>query len=131
MSQKKASKSSSDAPATVQHRLIGWVLNLPRVARILMVALFALSVTLILTVLVTYQLEITLHLPREVVVGLVFISTGMGAVMYIFGWRFIVGTVGEHPPIRAAALWYVLVGVMVFLVALFVLLIGFISGSEL
>jgi hypothetical protein len=92
-------------------RMIDWILSLPRLARILIAIMFALCVTLALSPLIDLIYTEFFFDPQTVLVpSLVSASFGLG--MYVLGWRFLIGTVGEKPDARLFVLWYVVLGLM-------------------
>lgn len=110
---------------------VPWVdrlLKLPRLARIGIAALFALSVTLALSPIVDGIYLNFLFTPETVMVPAL-VSAGFGLVMYVVGWQLIVGYVGEMPPARLVILWYVGVGVLALVLVMILLVTGFASGN--
>lgn len=98
-----------------------WVFDSPRWWRIVLVAIFALCVTLLFVPLVDQLYLQFLYDPATVIVPSL-VSTAFGGVAYIAGWRLIIGTVGERPaPSPLAALYLVLL--LAALVLTFVLLV--------
>ncbi len=93
-------------PLPLSARLIARVLDLPRVARIGLCAIFALAVTFALFPLVDY-LYLRYLFTMETRVLPAIVSAGFGLVIYMLGWWLIVGMRGEKPPARLLILWYV------------------------
>ena len=92
-----------------------WIVRWPRLVRILIVALFALAVTLALSPLVDYLYDrFFFSMETRMVPSLV--SASFGLLMYLVGWMLMVGTVGEEPEARVALLWYIGTGVAAMLV---------------
>lgn len=105
----KNSKSTQPAapsePRRPLHGILRRLLNLPRLIRITFVAITALLIALILTPLITdahwryaYTFD-TYYAPA--VITILF-----ACIMYVVGWRLIVGTPGEPIEPRKAHLWY-------------------------
>jgi len=108
------------AELTPINRVIDWILSLPRLARILIAVLFALCVTLALSPMIDMIYMDYFFNPQTVIIPSL-VSSAFGLGMYILGWRFLVGTVGEKPEIRLFVLWYIALGLMA--VAVVVILI--------
>lgn len=104
--------------------LVSWVLNLPRSMRILIVSLFSLAVILAVSPRVDglylqfFFTESTVWLPS-------FVSVGIGIIIYILGWRLVVGTRSETPSVRLAVFWYLVVGILAVLLVVGLLLQGY------
>lgn len=104
-------------------RPAAWIARWPRLVRILIVALFALAVTLALSPLVDYLYDrFFFSMQTREVPSLV--SASFGLLMYLLGWWLMVGTVGEKPEARAALLWYIGTGVAALLFVVFLLVRG-------
>ena len=116
-------KATQQPAISVGGRIINQIILLPRVARIALVTLFALAVVLVLTPLVdivyaeNFFSESTLMVPALV-------SAACGAVVYVFGWWLMVGTVGEQPVPRALILWYCGVGLAAVVTVVFLVIRG-------
>jgi hypothetical protein len=123
---------SANAQALSQ-RLVARILALPRLARVLLVGLFALAVTLSLSPLVDYiYIEYFFNMDTRILPALVSAAVGLG--IYVLGWWLMVGTQGEKPIARTALLWYCGIGLLAVLVVVFLLLRGvtlvrLVSGS--
>jgi hypothetical protein len=104
-------------------QMIDRIIMMPRVARIILVGVFALAVTLVLTPLIDI-IYADNFFSQETLIVPALISAGCGAVMYLFGWWLIVGTVGEHPVPRPIILWYCLVGVFAVVMVIFLVIRG-------
>lgn len=109
--------SASKSPRRPLYHLLSQLLGWPRLARITFVAISSLLMALFLTPLLTdvhwrfaYTLD-TYYAPA--VLTILF-----ACVMYIVGWRLIVGTPGEPPQPRPALLGYFVVMLFVLLAAL-------------
>lgn len=112
----KQPATTSQSPRRPLHALLTWLLGWPRLARIAFVITTSLLMTLFLTPLLTdvhwrfaYTLD-TYYAPA-------IIAILVTCVMYIVGWRLVVGTPGEPPQPRPALLGY-------FAVMLIILLAG-------
>jgi hypothetical protein len=104
------------------------VLSLPRIARIGIVALFALAVTLTISPIIDMIYLRYLYTPETVLVPAL-VATGFGLVMYFVGWQLIIGTLDETPPARMVVLWYVGIGTLAILVIVLWLITGVASGN--
>jgi hypothetical protein len=105
------------------------IFKLPRIVRIIIVAVFALSVTLIVSPLVDYIYLSAMYTPETTVLPSV-ISAIAGLGMYIFGWLLVIGTVGETPPTRRWVLLYVILGIIAVLLAIVLALNGVSTAIE-
>ncbi len=116
-------KESQRQTRSIGGRIVHVVVTLPRLVRILLVTLFALAVTVLLTPLIdiiyadNFFSETTLIVPA-------LLSAAFGATMYLFGWWLIVGTVGEEPAPRALIIWYCGVGVFAIVLVMFLIVRG-------
>lgn len=106
------------------------ILQLPRLARVVLVALLALVVTLALSPMVD---EVYFRLVFDTVTVFsvwlarvlpALLTAAVGLTMYMVGWWLIVGTVGETPAPRPAVLWYFGVGLLALVVVAFLLIRG-------
>lgn len=108
-------------------RLVRGLLKLPRLVRIVLVAVFALAVTFALSpvidaVYIRYFFdESTRILPSLA-------AAAAGLVMYALGWVVLIGTVGESPPERSLVLWYSLLVLLVLVLVIVMIAAGWISG---
>jgi hypothetical protein len=128
---KRAAQSKRDP---FVFRLPNWqqvtasVLNIPRIGRMALVGVFGLAVTLALSPLIDdVYLRFLFDPSTRVLPSLV--SVGFGLVMYALGWIWLIGTVGDRPPVRRAALAYVLIGILAVLVVVMLLVQGFNIGN--
>jgi amino acid transporter len=101
--------------------------RLPRLTRIIMVMIFAVALTFLLMPLVDHT-YLTWFFDRETTLLPALISAGAGVVMYIVGWRLLVGYAGETPAMRRGTVLYVLVGTTILLALLVLFVIGVIDG---
>lgn len=111
--------------------LAGWIVTRPRLARILLVALFSLAVVL-LAFPVVDDVYINLFFNEATRILPSLVAAGLGAVMYIVGWRLIIGTRGETPAVHPLVLVYCLFGSIVIIVVIILILQGYsIATAEL
>jgi hypothetical protein len=113
-------------PAPV--RIARSILSLPRSARVVMAAVFALAVTFALSPMVD-AVYLRYFYDDSTTLMPALISTGAGLVMYVLGWFLIVGTVDEDIPARVAILWYGGLGLLAVGLVLIMLVIGWITGN--
>ena len=109
MSQKKSRLSEYRKPLTLE--FVQWCLRLPRLLRIIVVAIFALAFTLAVSPLVDY-LYLRYFFTEETRVLPSLVTAGIGIAFYVLGWWLLIGTVGETRPARPAVLLYVTVGIL-------------------
>jgi hypothetical protein len=107
-------------------RLIDRVLSLPRLARIVLIAVFSLSVALLLSPLVDY-VYLTAMFTYETRILPAIVTAAAGFGMYIAGWYLIVGYAGEKSRSRIAVLIYCLAGVSAFLGVIGLLISGLVN----
>jgi hypothetical protein len=104
-------------------RVIDWILSLPRLVRILIAIVFALCVTLALSPLVDLIYSEFFFNPQTIIIPSL-VSASFGLAMYVMGWRFLVGTVGEKPQARLFVLWYIVLGLMAIVVVTILIVRG-------
>lgn len=93
--------ASSSKRFTIMHRL----LQLPRFVRILIVIVIAVLVVLpIIPTIDAVYVDYFFSPDTVIVPSLVLAAVGL--LMYLAGWRWFVGTVGEPPPMRRVLWWY-------------------------
>ncbi|NWG16605.1 MAG: hypothetical protein HXY41_08220 [Chloroflexi bacterium] len=109
-------------------RLVRSILGLPRLARVIMVAVFALAVTFALSPMVDVVYLHYFYDDSTVIIPSL-ISAGAGLLMYMLGWVLIVGTVDEEIPARLAILWYGGLGSLAVILVLIMLMIGWVNGN--
>lgn len=108
----------------IMRRILGW----SRLVRILLVTFFALIVTAAVFPLsdsiyiANFYLDETRILPS-------FVSAAFGIIMYVVGWWLLVGTRGETPPVRPAAVVYVVFGTLFTLFVLVLILNGYSTAT--
>ena len=112
----------------VAYRFVDWIIGLPRLTRIVLAAVFALALTLAITPLIDgiyianfYDLN-TLEAPALV-------STALGVVFYLLGWRLIIGFAGDLPSASKAVLAYLSVGALACILVVILVVFGAISGT--
>ncbi len=95
-------------------------LDWPRLVRIVIISVFALAVTALVFPLIDF-IYINNFFSEQTRILPSFVSAAFGIITYIVGWWLIVGTRGERPPERIAAIFiYIVSG---FLVMVFVLIL--------
>jgi hypothetical protein len=126
MSQKKSRLSAYHQALwlDVTHKL----LKLPRLVRIVIVCIFALSTTLALSPLVDY-IYLSYMYTEESRLFPSLVSASAGLLVYLVGWWLFVGGVDEAPPARRALLLYVMVGVLIVCLVIVLALAGFSSAN--
>ncbi len=108
--------------------IVQWVVSLPRIVRILGVALGALSLTAVLFPLVDNVYIQLIYNPSTIMLPS-FVSVGGGLLLYVLGWRWLVGTVGEEITPNQTILWYLVV-VMVAVILLLALVFQGLSMTD-
>jgi hypothetical protein len=86
-------------------RLVTWILNLPRVTRICLVAGIAVYVTLAVSSLVD-EIYLRFFFDESTRIVPSFVSVSIGLVMYVIGWKWVIGTIGESPQVETKIMWY-------------------------
>ncbi|MFN8448430.1 MAG: hypothetical protein U0521_07525 [Anaerolineae bacterium] len=121
-------KAATTPQLSTSERVVERVIHLPRVTRIALAALFALALTLMITPLVdNFYMD---HFFDPATRGLpAMISTALGLVFYVVGWRQIIGYAGEQPSARAAVFWYVAIGVSACALVVILVIFGAITGT--
>ncbi len=104
------------------------VIRLPRALRVVIAALFALTTTLLLTPVIDL-IYVDNFFDRSTVILPALISSALGLVVYVIGWRLIIGTVGETPAARPATLIYLLVGSLALALVIVLVVYGLVSAS--
>lgn len=121
-------KKAAAPPKPRSVRIVERVVQLPRAARIALAALFALALTLVITPLVDNLYVERFYDPATV--GLpALVSTALGIVFYLVGWRQIIGYAGETPAARSSVFWYVVVGAAACALVIILVVFGAISGT--
>lgn len=111
-------------PALRLEPLAAWIVTRPRLTRILVVALFSLGVVLLAFPIVD-NVYINLFFNEATRILPSLVAAGLGAVMYIAGWRLIIGTRGETPVVHPLVLVYCLFGVIVIVLVVVLVLQGY------
>lgn len=98
----------------------------PRLLRILVAALFGVGLTLLVSPQIdNYYLTYFYSPDTRVLPSL--LSTVVGVVTYVLGWRLTLSVEAvDQPPLRAIA-WYLLIGVIVLLALIVLVVIGLIA----
>ncbi len=97
-------------------RTLRWLLHLPRLVRIILIAIPALAVTLIFTPIVdTIYLRFFFSMETRMAPSI--ITAGIALLMYLIGWVVLVGTPGEVQQERRALRWYVGASVLLIVLA--------------
>lgn len=110
------------------NRLVTWVVGLPRLARMGLVFVIALAVTLVAVPVVDgVYLSTSYTGEASMVPAMVLAVIGFG--VYALGWWLIIGYAGETPTPRPAILWYVMGGFAALIAALVLTVVGAISGA--
>lgn len=102
----------------------------PRVIRIPVVIVFALAATAAVFPLVDALYIRYLFVPGGIDVS-AWISAAVGALTYIVGWRFFVGTRGEQPQANWITLLYLLLGGIFVVVVAVLFLQGLAMGTQI
>lgn len=124
-------KSPPKRPTLNLEPLAGWIVTRPRPTRILLVALFSLAVVL-LAFPVVDNVYINLFFNEATRILPSLVAAGLGAVMYIVGWRLIIGTRGETPAVHPLVLVYCFFGIVVIILVMILVLQGYsIATAEL
>jgi hypothetical protein len=109
MSQKKSRLSEYRRPLLLN--FVRWCLRLPRLVRIIAVAIFSLAFTLAVSPVVDYT-YLSYFFTEETRVLPSLVTMAIGVVFYVLGWWLLIGNVGETRPARPAVLVYVTVGIL-------------------
>ncbi|MBL8154793.1 MAG: hypothetical protein JNM70_11470 [Anaerolineae bacterium] len=111
--------------------LAAWIVTRPRLTRILLVTAFSLAVVLLAFPIVD-NVYINLFFNEATRILPSLVSAGLGAVMYMVGWRLIIGTRGETPAVQPLVLAYCLFGLIVIILVVILVLQGYsIATAEL
>lgn len=124
-------KRTSDEPASEGAPMTSaeQILALPRLARIAMVMGFSVAVTFLVMPLAD-GLYLTLFFNETTVLVPALVAASAGLVMYLAGWRVMVGTVGEPPVLRPIVAGYVLFGTLIIVMVVTLFIIGTVIGVE-
>lgn len=111
-------------------RLTQRIIYLPRGIRILLAGGFAVALTLLVTPLGYSLLRVDFFVADS---SQIFAPTAIalvsGLVLYVVGWRLMIGYAGETPTASPALLVYFLAGILICGLALLLVVIGAISGT--
>lgn len=113
---------------TKNKSLVSNVLALPRITRILIAGVYALAVTLIITLVADKILGTTVS-EETLVTTLSLIAAGIGILMYALGYFLIVGTIGEDLILRRASRIYIWTGIIAICLVMLWTIGLLISGS--
>lgn len=110
----------------VTQRIVG----LSRGVRIVLVVVFAGALTLLVTPLAYSILRVDFFAATsDEIFAPTLIAMVSGVVLYIVGWRLLVGFAGERPAPSSALLIYFVAGVAVCVLALTLVVIGAVTGT--
>ncbi len=112
----------------VAYRFVDWIIGLPRLTRIVLAAVFALALTLAITPLVDgiYVANFYDVNTRE---APALLSTSLGVIFYLLGWRLIIGFAGDTPVASKGVLAYLSVGALACILVVILVVFGAISGT--
>ncbi|MCC6612737.1 MAG: hypothetical protein IT320_04615 [Anaerolineae bacterium] len=114
----------------VEPTLVERVLLMPRLARMLVAAVFALSAALLVTPVVdNFYMDHFFSMDTRLLPALV--SAGVGMVIYVIGWRLLVGVVGETPSARPATRNFLIFGVALLVLVVILVAFGFYTNMPL
>ncbi|MBW4436033.1 MAG: hypothetical protein KME04_02790 [Pleurocapsa minor GSE-CHR-MK-17-07R] len=128
MSKREQRREQAPAAQGLAGRLTERVLNLPRLARIVLVCLFAMAVTVLLIPLVDGIYLRSFYSPETAVLPSL-IEAAFGLGMFVLGWVLLVGFAGQRPPARLPVALYFLAGCALVLVVILQLISGVLSVS--
>lgn len=110
-------------------QIVAAVFAQPRMVRIVVVALFALAVTLVMSPIVDgVYLRYFFSRATRIVPSLV--SAAFGSLMYLLGWWLLVGVEVDEVHSRWLVLWYLSLGLLALLLTIILSIIGYIIGTE-
>jgi hypothetical protein len=118
-----AQAAASTRQPTMLMRAGNRINQLPRLARIGLVALFALAITLALSPLIDVIYD-RYFFSTQTLIAPALVTTACGLIMYLLGWWLMVGTVGEKPPVRPALVLYFGIGLLAVVVVTYLLITG-------
>jgi hypothetical protein len=136
-SQLKPPSKPTEPPRQDMENLVRWLVNLPRITRIILCSIFSIAVTLGFTPIIDYLYISFIYRDDTELAQFIhsrlptFIEIGVGLVMYIVGWMYIIGTRGETPPARPIVLWYFGIGVLAVFLTFLWILQGMASGTAI
>lgn len=110
-------KSAPITPADPPYDdMVRRLLRLPRLLRIMLVFLPTFAVTIVITPVID-ALYLRYFFTPETRILPSLLTAGVALVMYMIGWVLIVGTTGEKPEERQAAVWYTIASILTILLA--------------
>jgi hypothetical protein len=127
MSHKKSRLGDYNMPIWLE--FVRWCLRLPRLARIVAAAVFALAVTLVVSPMVDY-LYLRYFYTDETRVLPSLVTAAFGILVYFLGWWLLVGTAGEPRPARPAVLVYVTLGIIALCLVIVLAVSGFTAATS-
>lgn len=111
-------------------RLVQRIVHLPRSIRIVLVAVFCLALTLLVTPLAYNLLQVDfISANSSQIVAPTMIALVTGLLFYLVGWRLMIGYAGETPAPGTALGIYFAAGVTICVLALVLVVIGAVSGT--
>lgn len=102
------------------------LVRLPRLIRVLIVAVFSLVVALAVSPLIDH-IYIRFFFSSSTVILPSLVTVAVGSIVYIIGWRIYIGTVNTTPPAENRILWYFGIGAVVTIFVLGLIVYGVIS----
>lgn len=125
---KEYSRISSESTAATQKwwlKPVANILALPRILRIVISAVFALALVLVIFPFIDW-VYYTYFFSMETRGVPAYIIAACGLVMYLVGWRTIVGTHGEKLSPRRWTGWYLISGLILVVIAAILIAYGLI-----
>jgi hypothetical protein len=112
-----------------QRDMAGWILSLPRLVRIILIALPSLAVSVIFVPVVdTIYLRYFYTYETRVLPSIIIAAIAL--TVYLIGWILVVGTAGEKPEERRAARLYLSASMMLMAIASVYLAVLMLSAGE-
>jgi hypothetical protein len=134
MSRKKSQRKTARRPKRtappLSHILVESFFGVPRIARMVIVAVFALAVTMVISPIVD-RVYLQYFFTQETVIVPALITVIFGAVMYMLGWWLAVGPTFEEVQSHWLVLWYLALGFLSLILTVVLLIIGIAIGTEL
>lgn len=125
----KRSRLSEEYRRPLWVEITQWFLRLPRLLRIIGVAVIALAVVLSVSPLVDY-IYLMYFFTEETIVLPSLVTAAIGILTYILGWWLLVGTVGELRPARRLVLVYLVIGFLALCLVLALTVTGYSTAVE-
>jgi hypothetical protein len=129
MSRRASRTAAATSSPGLLDRLTTRVLDLPRLARIVLVCLFAMAVTVLLIPVIDGIYIRTFYTPETAVLPSL-LEAALGIGMFVLGWVLLVGFAGQRPAGRPAAALYFVVGILLVLAVVVQLIAGVLSVSS-